>query len=180
MNIRFNQTNNHMHEIFINDKKAGLLCLLHPGRGRIINEYHPEDWRVFFWGKYSKYQVHYSVFGFNSPFQEISLISMKELLTSLVNNNPKALFPDDQFHAKGHVLVHTSNGDILSVNNEYGYRFTEYFSIKGKDIVFGTEEKLKEIVSEIIKKDGDTMWYGEVLRTEYIMLPSFFDISYID
>lgn len=103
---------------------------------------------------------------------------MKKLQETFTSN-PELLFAPKHYEKKGHVLLHASNGQILTVSTEYDYGLTEFYSLNSNDILFDTESKLKEVSDLMIEKySGKGWWLGDITHVEFKMFEPIFDTSY--
>lgn len=193
MNVSFNQTANHIHEIHINGFKAGMIMLLSDFNKKISNT-KKMDWRVFFWGRYQRFQIDYSSLGiWNKPYgTDISLNDLKVKLTEWVETKADVLLPKKYFEAKGYVFAHSSNGQVYTINKEYQDNWTEFFQLGGNDYLFENVQVLKERVHALNVKEAEGLEYRKqqdpeskhhydtMLDYDYRMVSAMFDTDYYD
>lgn len=191
MNVSFNQTADHIHEIHINGFKAGLIMLLN---GAKVSSTAKEDWRVFFWGRYQKFQINYTELGiWEKPFGvNISLNDLKVKLTEWVETKPDVLLPKKYFEAKGYVFAHASNGMLYTIDTEYQDKWTEFFQLGRNEYLFETVQVLKERVHALNAKEAEDLeysmtqnpnsklHYSSMLDYDYRMVSPMFDTDYYD
>lgn len=178
--ITFNKTSNCIHEIIINGHKAGLIRLLahHPDVGVSDNE--PKDWRVFFFGKYSDFQVS-SLKGTRSV---CSLNEIKEKLEGALKTNVNDILPAENFDVKGYALAYMKDGTVQSISTEYGWHWTEYFTYGSSNVLMASRSKLEEVMSIIIAQERESsdkpeMWSSTYIdRIDYVMMNPIFDTEY--
>lgn len=175
--ITFEKASNENFVIKINGIKAGLVCLL--SRAEFTTDLNTSaDWRVFFWGKYNQYQVKTELFK-SGVMASVKLSTVIENIEQLYHNSPEVLFREDDYESKGHVLLHATNGDVLSINTEYDYSLTEHYHMRGNYILFDNAEKLNEITEKLLTKYNDgSMWFGLIEKVEFKMFEPIFDTSY--
>lgn len=189
MNVHFNKTANHIHEIYINGFKAGLILLLSHHPDIVVDDNQRTDWRVFFWGKYDKFQINYRELGLwpqkPSCNTDCTLTKMKEDVVFLLENNKDQILPKHKFQDKGFVFAHNKNGKIYTINKEYQDDWSEHFSINGNSILFDSRDNLEERVKKLFDyekrayNDRPDLWsINSMLDIEYRMVNAMFDTSY--
>lgn len=183
IDVKFIQTAKHIHEIIINGHKAGLIQLLSYSNP---NEPHPhlkDDWRVFFWGRYLKFQMDYRALGIwqSNGGVSMSLDDMKANLIEWLETKQDVVLPKHRFETKGYVFAHCNNGEIYTIDCDYQDKFTEYFSLRGGDILFANAQELKERAEKVIAYNKENYpSFPEVLELDYRMSSPIFDTDYYD
>lgn len=194
MNVTFNQTTNHTHEIYINGFKAGLITLLSGDPRQKVSSTDKMDWRVFFWGRYQNFQISYKELGLwvEKHGVNISLVDMQAKVTDLLQTQTHKILPTHYFIPKGYVFAHSDNGKIYTINKEYQDSWCEYFHLGGVDYLFDSLEVLKERVvklqesvkrseEEFAKRDPGFKWaHGKMIHVDYRMVSALFDTDYYD
>lgn len=180
--VNFKKVNDSKYVIFINSQKAGLLQLSSVASGNPVNANERNDWRIFFWGNYTKFQVEYEDIGmtFNRANTNITLDEVKSKIVDAINHNKNAILPPKYFEERGHVLCHSDNGEIYTINTEYQDQFTEFFSTTDRTILNATRSELNERavkVTNYYKEHGFT-GYGEITNIECVMMNVVFDTTY--
>lgn len=180
--VTFKKVNDSKYVIFINSQKAGLLQLSHLSDDTPVKSDEKNNWRIFFWGNYSKFQVEYEDIGmtFNRANTNITLDDVKQKIISAINNNKNAILPQKYFEERGYVLCHSNNGEIYTISTDYQDKFTEYFSITDRDILHKNLSELKERAEKLVKyyKENGFTGYGEITNIEYVMTNTIFNTQY--
>lgn len=180
--ITFKKTANHIHEIYINGHKAGLLRLLDHHPDVTVSDNEPKDWRVFFFGKYSDFQVS----NLKNIRSVCTLTEIKEKLVKALKTNPDAVLPPDNFVEKGYALAHCKDGTIQSISTAYEYQWTEYFTYGSRETLMASRSKLEEVITIINERerhlyDKPEMWSSTYIdRIDYVIMSPIFDTAYYD
>ncbi|MDI1144035.1 hypothetical protein NEP96_06590 [Escherichia coli] len=180
--ITFKKTANHIHEIYINGHKAGLLRLLAHHPNATVSDNEPKDWRVFFFGKYSDFQVS----NLKNIRSVCTLTEIKEKLAQALKTNPDGVLPPDNFVEKGYALAHFKDGTIQSISTEYEYQWTEYFTYGSRNTLMASRSKLEEVLTRMNERerqfyDKPEMWSSTYIdRIDYVIMTPIFDTAYYD
>lgn len=180
--VTFKKVNDSKYVIFVNSQKAGLLQLSLRSSDNHVNDNERNDWRIFFWGNYTKFQVEYEDIGmtFYRANTNITLDEVKSKIVDAINNNKNDILPPKYFEERGYVLCHSDNGEIYTLSTEYQDSFTEYFSITSSNILHANLSVLKNRAEKLVKyyKENGFTGYGETTDIEYVMTNSIFNTGY--
>lgn len=183
IDVKFNQTAKHIHEIYINGYKAGLIKLLSYNKPYEPLSYMKEDWRVFFWGYYKDFQLDCRSLGIweDRCGCNITLDDMKAKLVEWLETKQDIVLPKKHFEAKGYVFAHCSDGQIYTIDTDYQDKFTEHFYLRAGDLLFTNIQELKERAEKLVEYTKvNYPSFPEVLELDYVMNSPIFNTKYYD